>query len=268
MRNVRSRRSETRRSRIERPLIKPIGWEGVRSFLIYGRSGTGKTTLAASFPKPILYLDIHDRGTDSIADVKKVDGSEIVDWDDVEKMYWYLREEEGAGYKTIVVDTVTQMQRLAEAKVKGVDLRDLEPAAWGSMKRGQWGEVSSMMKYWLEQYRDLPMNVVFIAQDRTFNVDEESEGDNVLMPEVGAALSPAVAKTLNASVSVIGGTFIRMRTEITKRKVRRQIPEYCLRVGPNPLYTTKIRKSKSVEVPDFIVNPTYDAIMEVIKGVD
>src|SRR5262245_61852480 len=179
----RSRRSESRRSRIERPVIKPVTWEGTRSFVLYGRSGTGKTTLAASFPKPILLLDVGDRGTDSIADVKQVDRTEVLDWDQFEHDYWWLKEEEGAGYETAIIDTVSMLQRLAEAKVQGIDPQDLEEHSWGGMKRSQWGEVSSMMKMWLTRFRDLPMNVVFIAQDRTFNFDDDTgEGDNVLMP--------------------------------------------------------------------------------------
>src|SRR5262252_697284 len=95
-RDRRSRRS----SRIEAPVIKPVTYEGTRSFVLYGRSGTGKTTLAATFPKPILLLDVSDRGTDSIADVAKVDRTEVTDWDMFEHDYHWLREEEGAGYKT------------------------------------------------------------------------------------------------------------------------------------------------------------------------
>lgn len=268
MRNDRSPRSRSR-SRIESPVIKPVTWEGTRSFVIYGRSGTGKTTLGASFPKPLLLLDVGDRGTDSIADVKKVDRTDVGDWDQFEQAYWWLREEEGAGYETAMIDTVSMLQRLAEAKVQGIDPQDLEEHSWGSMKRGQWGEVAGLMKVWLNRFRDLPMNVVFIAQDRTFNFDEEKgEGENVLMPEVGPGLSPSIAKTLNASVSVIGNTFIRSRPTISKRKVKTNKIEYCLRIGPNPVYTTKIRKSKSIELPDVIVNPTYDAIIEIIKGVE
>ena len=42
----------------------------VLAVLLYGRSGTGKTTIAASFPTPLLLLDIREKGTDSVANVK------------------------------------------------------------------------------------------------------------------------------------------------------------------------------------------------------
>ena len=133
-------------------------------------------------------------------------------------------------------------------------------------------------------FRDLPMNVVFIAQHRVFNVSTDEEQDPktaMLAPEVGPALMPSVMKHLNASVSVIGNTFIRTRVE--ERKVTKKIGvgrrakpketveevehiEYALRIGPNPLYTTKARKSKAIKLPDVIVDPDYNKIMKVLKG--
>ena len=62
-----------------------------RSFLFYGRSGTGKTTLAGTFPTPILILDIGDKGTDSISDIEDCYVWEITEWDDIEIAYYYLK---------------------------------------------------------------------------------------------------------------------------------------------------------------------------------
>ena len=61
--------------------------------LFYGRSGTGKTTLAATYPKKILVMDFRDKGTDSIRDIDGIDILEIETWDDVEDTYWALKKE-------------------------------------------------------------------------------------------------------------------------------------------------------------------------------
>ena len=63
------------------------------SFVIYGRSGVGKTTFAATFPKPILLVDIRDKGTASIAEHKGIDVMQLDDWEDVEKLYFMLKHE-------------------------------------------------------------------------------------------------------------------------------------------------------------------------------
>jgi phage nucleotide-binding protein len=250
--------------------IKSVGSiERVGSHAIYGRAGSGKTTLASTFPKPLLLLDINDRGTDSIADIKGIDVIEIETLDDIEEIYYMLRERNK--YKTLVFDTVTEMQKIVmkdvmQSKKKSTDrLGD-----WGSMARKDWGEVSGVMNKWITDFRDLPLETVFLAQERVKNVsDEEEDNDNQLTPEVGPAVMPSIATTLNAAVNVIGNTFIRMKkaSKLVKgKRITTHTPTYCLRVGPNPIYSTKIRKPRSAEAPAYIEDPTFADIMNVIKG--
>ena len=93
--------------------IKPVTSLGlVLAALFYGRAGTGKTTVASSFPKPLLHLDIREKGTDSIADVEDVDTIQVNSWDEFEQIYWYLASAENK-YKTVVIDAVSQLQDFA-----------------------------------------------------------------------------------------------------------------------------------------------------------
>lgn len=239
-----------------------------RSWALYGRSGSGKTTLAATFPKPILYLDIRDEGTDSIADVEGIDVLEPKTVEEVEEaLFWLIRNPKR--YKTVIIDTVTQMQEMAVEEIAAKSKSKKKAGEWGSMTKQMWGEVSAKLKSLIIDFRNLPMEVVFIAQDRVFNLDDEDGEDSELMPEVGPRLMPSVASVLNAAVTVIGNTFIRQVT--VKKKVkgvmkRTEKTEYCLRVGPSHVYVTKIRKPRSLEAPEFISDPTYEAIVDVIKG--
>jgi hypothetical protein len=247
------------------------------STALYGRASTGKTTLSSTWPKPILYCDVMDRGSKSIRDVKKMKKRRIEAFEDFEETYWWLIQNPKA-YATVVVDTVTQLQRLLVEEHharKRTSKGSKSAGDWGSMTKRDWGDVAAVMKEWIINYRDLVdigMEVVFIAQDRTFNLsdeDDDTDIDESLAPEIGPALSPAVAKLLNASVDVIGNTFIRERTikanPAKKIKARKEI-EYCLRIGPNPLYITKVRKPRSIEAPAVIVDPDYDSIMAIIEG--
>lgn len=242
----------------------------LRSFVYYGRSGTGKTSLAATHKPPILFLDVNDKGTDSIADVEDVFVKSIKSTEEWEKVYWYLYKHPKE-FKTVVIDTVSQLQQIVTQEVAEKNDRDLDKSfEKGGMTRRDFGKVSGYMKKWIENFRDLPMEVVFIAQDRVFNMDDEEErtGD-ALAPEVGPALSPSVVKTLNAAVMVIGNTYIRRKVtkkEVDGKKIKEEKFQYCLRIGPNSMFVTKIRKQRSIELPDFIVNPTYEKLLEVIKG--
>lgn len=231
--------------------------------LFYGRSGTGKTTLASTYPKPILLLDYKDRGTDSIRDVESIDVIRMDHWTDVEDVYWAIRE--NSKYQTIVLDTVSGMQNLAISKVKednNVDDAD-------HLSRRGWGEVAGMLNTWLMIYRDLNMHVVFLASDRTKRSSDDEEDttpeEGRLEPEVGPAVIPSVAIALNASVKIIGNTFIRQRQKMKEGKVV-EITSYVLRIGPHPYYITKIRSPKSVRIPGVIVDPSYSKIVNVMKG--
>ena len=242
-----------------------------RSFLFYGRSGTGKTSLAATFPGPVLLIDVMDEGTDSISDVKGIDVTEVTSLEELEDIYWFLKDGDHK-YKTVIIDTVSQLQMVCLEEIVGEGKKGKKVGDWGSMSQKQWGQIASYMKEWLINFRDLSryeLDIVFLAQDRVFNASEEEAGDGEIMPEVGPGLSPSVAKTLAAAVSMVGNTFIRSREvvkEVNGKKVRRQKTEYCLRVGPNPVYTTKVRKPRGNVAPDFIIDPSYDAIIDLIEG--
>lgn len=237
--------------------------------------------MSASFPKPLLLLDVKDEGTDSIADVEGVDVYDIVELQDIEDAYWYLKENPKK-YKTVVIDTVTQWQEMKiEAVSEGKTSRKGKLAGeWGTMTKQDWGDVSRYLKSWITDYRDLAkegIEVVFIAQDRVFNADDEGEADGQINPEVGPRLSPATQSHLCAAVSVIGATFVRSKVVTHKKKVKvngklkekvthEDVVEYCLRLGPNQSYITKFRKPKSTDLPHFVTDPTYSSVMELIKG--
>jgi hypothetical protein len=139
------------------------------------------------------------------------------------------------------------------------------------MAKQDWGTVASYLKTWITNFRDLPMETVFLAQDRTFNFDDEVGSNQDLTPEVGPRLSPSVSSHLCAAVSVIGNTFIRSRTvkkKIGSKSKEVQRIEYCLRLGPNSVYITKMRKPKSVELPNEVINPTFDDLINLSEGED
>jgi hypothetical protein len=236
--------------------------------VLYGRSGTGKTTLAASWPKPALLLDIKDVGDDSISDVKNLKVMYINDFEDFETAYWFLYSHK-ITYRTVILDTVSQLQQLL---VQRISKAGDKAGYWGSMSMRQWGDVSSQMKAWITRFRDLPVDTIFVAQDRVFGSGDDDDSDTrIIQPEVGPALSPAIAKHLNASVHVIGNTFIRRRKSKrpvgSKGKVlQKDVTEFCIRLSPDPTYVTKIRKPKDISFPGVIVNPTYNDIKAIIKG--
>lgn len=242
-----------------------------RATVLYGRSGTGKTTILGTYPRPLLLLDIRDKGTDSVSEYDDIEVMEINEWNDIERAYWFLKKNNDR-FKTVGLDTVSQLQNIAiELAMEELGKSDLEAGNWGSLTQGEWGKVAGLLKAKITEFRDLPLEVVFIAQHRVFDIESEDDDRNrIIDPEIGPQMMPSVAKHLNASCSIIGNTFIR-EVEVNKKSRKYKEgdetdKEYCLRVGPDPVYITRVRKPVGVKIPSIIVDPTYKDILALIKG--
>ena len=250
--------------------------EDHRTFAIYGRPGTGKTTFAGTFPKPIAYIDIRDQGTASLRGVKGIKVKQLEDIEELEDVLRHLRKHHKE-YKTVVLDTVSQLQQMAIEEL--FDNRELKkgkrPGDWGTMSMQDWGTVTGKLKRLIIDFRDLAdlgLNVVFLAQEKVSqgDADEKAGSGTVLATTVGPSVAGSVAEVLNGAVAVVGCTFNRVKTttkedkEGKKKKVTKI--EFCMRLGPDPTYTTKVRKGKDVGVPSFIVDPTYEDLIAIIEG--
>ena len=243
--------------------IKPVADQNlVIAALFYGRAGTGKTTLACSFPGPILHLDIREKGTDSVTDVKDLDSLAITEWEEFEQAYWYLASGTSP-YKTVIIDAVTQIQDIA---VEQAMLDDGKEAGSLVTKR-QWGVAAGYMKTWIINYRDLVelgIHVVFIAHDRTTEGEESEDGE--LTPSVGPRIMPSVATILTAAVKLTGNTFIRESIKkLEGGKIERKVI-YSMRLGPHAFYNTKVRQPKGSYVPEILDNPTFENLTEIMRG--
>ena len=248
------------------------------STALYGRSGTGKTTLASTYPKPILYLNIRDNGTDSISDVEDIDVVDINTSDELRDIILWCHKQASRDkliYKTIVLDTMSQLQGILVEELgekKNLSGKKKRAGDFGTFTMAEWGVIAGDLKAVVMDVRNLPVESVFICQERVFNVgDEGDDGLDQLDPEVGPKLMPSVKNDLNASVSVIANTFIKVKVTKVKdpetKKSKTTIEKlYCLRVGPNEVYTTKIRKPKGIEAPDFITDPTFRKLKKIMKG--
>jgi|HubBroStandDraft_6_1064221.scaffolds.fasta_scaffold00056_74 hypothetical protein len=241
-----------------------------RSWAIYGKSGSGKSSLASTWPTPLLLLDVKDRGTDSIRDVKGVFVIEVTTFEQFEQIYYnILNDKAYAKYQTIVIDTLTQVQDLLVQEYAASIGKDTGDAAyaWGNLSQKDWQGITGQLKDWIANYRNLDRQVVFLAQER---IDQEEGGTtDAVSPSVGPAVSPSVARVLNANVSAILNTFIRRKVvekEVSGKKSREITATYSLRIGPNPAYITKLRKPRSTRLPPTIDNPTYAEIIDYIEG--
>lgn len=151
------------------------------SFLIHAYSKTGKTTLAATAPAPILAMDaeggwkfINMRmiGWDPNATPPpEYDGTwdvcvvNIRDWRTVTRTYDWLMQAEHQ-FQSLVVDSITEIQRRCKTNLKGTAALQIQ----------DWGTLLSEMDAMIRGLRDLTLHpthplrvVVFIAESRQLN---------------------------------------------------------------------------------------------------
>lgn len=240
---------------------------GGLNLVFYGKSGTGKTKLASTFKRPMLFMICSGPGeTRTIKGEKGVDGVRLTDVDQLVELVEHQRETNK--YKTLVIDHATGFQDLAFKKVVGKDAP--VQLGWGAATQQQWGEIGSMTKEHLKLVFDLPCDTIVNAQERIDNQDSETE--DLLQPYAYPALSPSTATWLNFTADYVAQTFLRQvpvekkvkkgNTEIVKTVNEIQ---YCLRVGPHPVFYTKFRVPGGVQT-DIIVNPTAEKIISLIEG--
>lgn len=231
--------------------------------LVYGRSGSGKTAFGATFPKPILFIDTNERGTETIKQEEDVDVVLVSDWNELDELYWAaLNGDFDTEYATIVIDQITNLQDLGMAEVRRKSRKGRDEL----FTQKNWGQLSGMLKQAITDWRELAnqYNLLFIAHERVDNPGDED--DEAIVPSIGARVMPSVGSFIDGAVDAIGSTYISERWETEDKEEVRHV-DYCMRLGPHAFYSTKIRRPTSAgPIPEFIVDATFTKIRHLIAG--
>ncbi len=268
--------------------IRPIGFSDDNYYiklLLYGESGSGKTTFWSKFPDKILALTVRTgdddeempeefRSIDTPENRKRIDFFNIARSEELPEIVDKVRNR----YETIVLDHVSGFQDLVLKEILGLD-EIPEQKSWGLAQQQDYGECTLMCKTYFNKLLKHPKNVVFIAHQRVFGGDEESLSTG-LPVMIGAELMPKLARWLNGKVSYIGQMFKKQK-EVEKivekkkggkiiKKVRK-LPgkgtDFFLRISDEEhLYMTKFRKPVELgPVPPLIRDPSYAKLLKLIK---
>lgn len=260
--------------------VRPIGFdpeEGIK-IMLYGRSGTGKTTVWSTFPAPILALLCSGglrpgelRSVDTKENRTRISSCVIRDSQDIKELIDHQAETEK--YRTIVLDHVTGLQDRVLAEVLGL-VEIPAQKSWGMASQQDYGTATQKCKEFLRAMLNLKCNVVIVGQQRTFDSKEET-GDDLIQPFVGADTTPSLHRWLAPACDYVCQTLIRGKTteRVTtlggkehRQKIRAEGVDYCLRTAPHDVFASKFRVPKGTFLPDVILDPDYAKIMKLIKG--
>lgn len=216
--------------------------------LFYGPPGSGKTTIAGTAPKGLI-LD-PEGGTmtirDTDADVMPIRSSK-----DMEDSIFYLANSKH-DYESVIFDTVTAMQDVLSAEVGLTKVLKLGPTK-GVDPRNTYGQIAAHIRHYILLLNALPMNVVFTAQLRFRDRDEDrndpEEGLYPLVPDV----SPSILRTLTAAPDVIGRTFVR---DAGSESI------YGVQFGPDH---RSVAKHRNLGLPKEVRNLTIPKLIKLTK---
>jgi hypothetical protein len=220
--------------------------------ILYGDSGVGKTRLAGTASlvpemSPVLFLDI-EGGVKSLAHLyRDVHVIRIKTFDELQMAYNELFDG-GHPYKTVVVDSLTEVQKFGMYHImKNAVAADgnRDPDLPGI---GEWGKNTNQVEKFVRAFRDLPLNTIFTAlkmEDRN-----PRTGVTTTLP----SLSGKLARNVSALVDVVGFFYVKKmpgEDEYFRLLLTQKTEEI-------------VAKDRSDNLPAVVVDPTMQKLYDYI----
>lgn len=223
------------------------------NILVYGDAGVGKTFFGGTAQdhketSPVLILDV-EGGVATLRkrpDVLVVRIKSIIDlmkvYNEIDKA---LVNNERDTPKTVVVDSLTELQKLDMNDIMKALLKQHPDRDPDVPSQREWGKSSNHMRQIIRRFRDLPVNVIFTALAKR---DQEAEGTVLTMPSLPGKL----ATEAPAFLDVVGF----MYTQIKDSKIERRM--LC---QPS---RTKLAKDRLGVFGEVLENPSVPQMWEIM----
>lgn len=157
--------------------------------VIYGGSGSGKTSFGGTAPKPIFASA--EGGLLSIAHLNP-DYVEIKSLEDLAGLLSFLKSQPHE-YETIVIDSITEISEIIK--------RGIEKKSGRAMQIQDFGTLSKKIREILAGFRDLNMHVLFIAQEKY-----DKDGDTII--KIAPSLNGKSADEIAYFMDIVGYLYI------------------------------------------------------------
>jgi len=250
--------------------------------LVYGRYGVGKTHLAATASEVkamqnVLFLDA-ESGQMTLDGFSNVSVVHVGNTQELTTVYAFLKKHgelrdrnDTAGllaleqkvtrtkkttptiYRTIVLDSLSEIQRQQIYHITGVD--PSSPDFTMNLPERTlplWGKIGDQFGLLLRAFRDLPFNVIFVCSAN----DRQDETQRVIYtPNLQGKSSLEIL----GIVDVVG--YLHCTTPATMK----ELPRRTLFLSPTSQFTAKDRYHKSNTVPYIEDNPTMQRFLQLSK---
>lgn len=148
--------------------------------VVYGASGSGKTSFAGTAKNAVFASA--EGGLLSIAK-NAPNYVEIKTLQDLKDFYQYLKTQTHS-FETVIIDSITEINDIIKA--------DIEKKTGKGMQLQDWGTLSKEIRMIFRSFRDLPMHVLFIAQETADEKDENGTASKIV-PSLNGKASTEIA---------------------------------------------------------------------------
>lgn len=249
------------------PLVAPHELDLNRlNMLVFGDFGQGKTTFAGTFPN-CLFLSVEggDIALREMPTTHQIDPRtrihRIRTMDDMRQAYAWIASGAWGGFDSIVIDSLSDLQDKALYEVMARRESRNPNSPKGQPQQRDWQEVTITLRRMAMLFRDLPKNVVFTTLYRN-DKNPQTVGGYAGSRPIRAELSPSVYKAVAAYVDIVG--FLQQYPVIGPNGQPTGVTQrYMIFDDPTQTYAVKKR---FVSLPSYIINPTYQSLIQAIGG--
>jgi hypothetical protein len=250
-------------SNLGKLVVTPAGEQKFSlNMLIYGRSGVGKTRLAASASEvpemsPVLLIDV-EGGTFSIRDVyPDVDVLRVRDWLEMQEVYNQLYDGKHP-YKTVILDSLTEMQKFSMMNIMIELLKDPRNSDRDpdipSIR--EWGKNIEQIRKMVRAFRDLPISTIFTA----LVVEDKNQKTGAIekRPSLSGKLSGEVAGFLD----IVSYYYVKPVPITGTTPVQYDQQRLLLSTATEDI----VAKDRSDRLPTVVQKPTMAVLLDYITG--
>lgn len=244
--------------------------------LYMGKPKSGKTLIAGSYPKPMLYVSVGDDGggrvlamaykddiekglikTKNLRNDQPVNGKiKKTSIDKLADLLWELKQPGAPKFKTIVIDTIGALQDDYKAYMEyAKNGKQLSTNEWGDVSKMVLG-IKDIMKRFSE---DMQVQFVWVSHVKEMEMYETS-GLNKELRIIPDLTKNSGTKYMKDASNI----FYCCRKTVLDNKGQKTV-KFLVYVGPHPLIDTGTRDI-ALKVGDFVEDFNYDKWQQIVKA--
>lgn len=253
---------------------------------IYGVNRVGKSTLAADFPKPSIFISCEPSEAGGAESISLIEGIQLLKLGSKDELFKVCDELISDSYfQTVVLDTGTSLQDMILCELLGLDKLP-EQLRFNGIKKEIYQRRSEMLKEALRPLLRLKKHVVILNQEKDHRPPDRGDDGKEIID-----MTPLFARGVKPNsffASDIGGGPVQWLHDacpwITRLYIAEEVIEGVVPGTNVTMYTKTGKKERRLlttlqenfaaggrspnpsSIPEYIANPTFEKIRALAQG--